>query len=159
MVAEQPPATIVGQIAVTLDDVTMPPEVPSYRYLGVAQLIIPGAKVLAVSGPDSAVSLAIIAAFAIECLLKSAATKGRLDDGNVRGDIRHDLVGLWNAAARNGLSIGPIPQWVAILAPLHKKPYELRYATKANGVSLPNPDPIVSDLESIAEAVRKFLRT
>ncbi|WP_375738289.1 hypothetical protein [Pseudomonas boanensis] len=118
---------ITGSSNVTLDPVRNAPATPPHTYLGVAESMIPGVKVLADAPPACAPALALVAAHVLECLLKAYLSRDGSDDGLKtlkENAIRHNLEKLWAMAHSQGLQISEQPpDWVVTLSRLHKNPY------------------------------------
>jgi len=150
---------ITGTASITLSPVTIVPAAPPHTYLGVAESMMPGVKVLAAASPFPALALALVAAHVLECLLKAYLSRHGSDDALKNPDVRHDLEALWAMAFEQGLRIPRSPpDWVACLSGLHKSPYYLRYSTGVHGIVSPGAEPMTSELAALLEIVRAQLR-
>jgi hypothetical protein len=155
---------ITGHVAVTdADDFVMSPAPPD-TYLGVAESMLTGAQALAVSGPSSAMALALVCSHVLECFLKASLTRRRpklhskkkAETEVMKSHKRHNIAWLWTAASRRGLAITRVPPpWAKRLSEVHAHPYYLRYSTGVHGVVLPGAEPMVSELSALAKLVRE----
>jgi hypothetical protein len=143
-----------------LDDVRIAPAVPPYTYLGIAQSMIGGVKILADASPSSALALSLVAAHVLECTLKAYLSRDG-DDTKLRAQsVRHNLNTLWGMAHADGLSIPQAPlNWVDNLSRLHDHPYYLRYSTGKHGILSPSAEPMSSELSSLITLVQNSLHT
>jgi len=140
------------------------PAGPPLTYLGVAEAMLPGARVLAAAKPGSSMALALVTSHILECLLKASLTRNRSKPHSKRKAEKevkdpatgHNLAWLWTTASRRGLAIRrQPPPWVAGLSEVHLRPYYLRYSTGVHGVVLPGPEPMVTELAALTELVRE----
>jgi hypothetical protein len=129
---------------------------PSETYFRVAHSLMPGVKLLASSSPTPYLALALVSAHALECLLKAYLSKDGSDQRLRNQKIRHNLIGLWEMAAREGLRIlASPPGWVNSLSLIHDHPYYLRYSTGVRGFPGPTVEPMASELAALLEIVRE----
>lgn len=146
---------IIGTIDFTLPPVTISPPAPPGTYLGVAQNMVLGVRVLADASPTSNLALCLVAAQVLECTLKGYLSRGGSDAMVKKPNVRHNLVLLWEMAYADGLPIGKSPpDWVSTLSGLHNSPYYLRYSTGVHGMVLPKAEPMASDLRKLLDLVQ-----
>jgi hypothetical protein len=146
---------ITGTASITLQPVTIAPAVPPHTYLGVAQSMMSGVKVLAAASPPSALALALVAAHVLECLLKAYLSRDGSDAALKNPNVRHDLNALCAMAFAQGLRVPESsPTWVDCLSGLHKSPYYLRYSTGVHGIASPGAEPMTSELTALVGIVR-----
>ena len=132
---------------------------PPHTYLGVARAILPGIKRLTEPEPESPISIALLAAHALECLLKAFLSRDGSDARLRKHDIRHNLVALWSLAVEEGLPIAKQPPyWVDKLGALHRKPYYLRYAEGINGIVLPPLRSIPAEFDILLSLVQQVVQ-
>jgi hypothetical protein len=105
------------------------PAGPPYTYLGVARALAPSIKILEVAVPPQPSAHALVVAHTVECLLKAYLSRSGQDDSLKQKSLRHNLVGLWNLATIEGLSLSGVPSWLQRLSEVHDQPYYLRYST------------------------------
>lgn len=142
----------------TLDPMTLAPAGPPHTYWGIADGLMPGVRTLADAGPSRALPLAMIAAHALECILKGYLSRSGNDSAVKQSSIRHDLVALWDRAVSAGLSVARTPpSWVSRLGELHNTPYYMRYSTGVHGLVLPPSEPMASELATLLELARAQL--
>ena len=149
--------TVSGTMVLSPPTIAAP--APPHTYLGIAQGMMDGVRVLATASPLPSLALALVAAHTLECLLKAYLSRSRSDTA-VRGQqVRHDLEKLWTMACADGLRIQPtLPDWAKRLSDLHKSPYHLRYSAGVHGLVTPAPEPMTTELAQLAENVRAQLR-
>jgi len=138
---------------------------PPDTYLGVAQHMLEGVRVLAAAAVVPVPALNLLAGHAAECLLKAYLTR----DGSQKTvaavtvpAIRHDLEALWHEAVRHGLALAPSPPpWVVDLNTLHNRPFPIRYlegpAGRIQGMVGPNIDAMTTGLTALLDMVRAHL--
>lgn len=132
----------------TLDDIAIAPAAPPFTYLGVAQSMIVGVKVLANASPTPALALALVAAHVLECTLKAYLSRRGTDAAVRVQKVRHNLNALWEMAYADGLSIPQAPpSWLSTLSGLHNQPYYLRYSTGVHSIVSPSAEPMVSEFQ------------
>lgn len=140
--------------------VSVAPAGPPGTYIGIADSLIVGIRVLASDAATRGIPLAMLSAQTLECMLKAYLSRDGNDIALRSGRIRHDLFGLWEKAVAEGLQVEvAAPAWVSKLSKLHDHPYRLRYSTGVHGLVLPPVDPMVPDLKKILEQVRAQLNT
>lgn len=146
---------VTGTVSFTFELGMFAKPAPPYTYLGVAQSMMHGVKVLATSTPLPALALALVAAHVLECLLKAYLSRDGSDKALKSPDVRHDLNALWAMAFAQGLRIVELPpHWVNCLSCLQKSPYYLRYSTGVHGIGTPGVEPMTSELATLLEIVR-----
>jgi hypothetical protein len=149
---------IEGNISVQLDPVKIKPAEPPYTYLGVAQNLFTGVKVMASATPIPTHALSLVAAHTLECSLKAFLSKNGTDKELKGSKIRHNLLALWEKAVAEGLpSNMPPPGWVERLSQLHDRPYHLRYSEGVHGLVLPEPKELADGIEKLLELVQNNL--
>lgn len=131
------------------------PPAPPHTYLGVAYSLINGVRVLADASPTTSRALALVSAHVLECTLKAYISRDGSDSVIKASDLRHNLVGLWSLAHERGLQISSTPpSWVTTLGQTHGSPYHLRYSTGVHGISMPSPEPMATELQSLLDLVQ-----
>jgi hypothetical protein len=151
-------STITGNMSATLGPLTIAPAAPPHTYFGVAQSILPGIRALAVTNPPHAIPLALLAAHALECILKAYLSRKGSDATLRASNVRHNLMKLWEMAETDGLGVpSEAPRWVKMLSGLHDKPYYLRYSEGVHGVVTPGAEPMTTELGQLLELVRAGL--
>jgi hypothetical protein len=152
---------ITATMNIQIFDVTVAAPEPPYTYFGVAESLLPGLRPLASGMPATALSLAFLAAHILECLLKAAGTKTERSEQALKSnpDVRHNIDALWKLAISHGMPLSPSPPtWVENLSRLHNRPFQLRYPT-SHTITSPAAEPMTTDLISLLEQVRVFLRS
>jgi hypothetical protein len=141
---------------IILEPVRIKPAGPPDTYFGVAQSMLRGVQVLATASPPPALALALVAAHALECLLKASILRAGPDAAIEKelehGKDRHNLTALWGKAFAQGPKSPP--GWVEHLSRLHAHPYPLRYSKGLHGISSPAAEPMTSELAALLETVR-----
>lgn len=146
---------ITGTASITLPSISIAPAGPPHTYLGIAQSMMAGVKVLAAASPVAALPLALVAAHTLECLLKAYLSRGGSDDAVKKPNVRHNLVALWEMAVAQGLQISrSLPEWVTCLSGIHDSPYYLRYSTGVHGIVSPGAEPMTSELDALLKLVQ-----
>jgi hypothetical protein len=133
-------------------------------YMIVARDLLQGVEVLSTSPHVSSRSCALIAAHALECVLKSFLWhKGKKKE--IRAlKVQHDLVALWNMAYREGLSIPQVPpDWCKILSSGHGPSFYYRYQegkekTVVHGGQTPALIPMAVELRKVIEMVEFVIK-
>lgn len=116
---------------------------------------MPGVLQLAAAEAAAGIPLALLSAHMLECLLKAFLSCDGKDGRLKTHKLRHDLVGLWDLAVREGLPWDTErPSWVSTLGGLHDRPYYLRYSTGIHAISTPVPDDLSQGLRELLEVVR-----
>ena len=148
----------VGIVSATLAPMTGQKACPPHTYLGIANSMLQGVRVLATTSPLPALPLAMIGAHALECTLKAYLSRSG-DDSCVRGrHIRHNLNALWLSAVSDGLTVQPKPpHWADCLSLIHNSPHFLRYSTGIHGIQTPAPEPMSTELGALFEQVCRQL--
>ena len=147
---------IIGKSSVTFDPLITGPAAPPHTYLGVAQGMLSGLKVLADASPPPILALSLVAAHMLECLLKAFLSKDGSDADLKNKKVRHNLNALWRMAFEQGLRISETPpSWADRLSSVHNSPYYLRYSTGVHGIILPAVEPMVSELEALLDLIRE----
>lgn len=127
---------------------------PPATYLGVARSMYHGVDIMAQhKNADLASALALVAAHTLECTLKAFLSRDGNDLQLTTRNLRHHIEELWNLAKSEGLPIDDIPQWASNLSDIHKSPYHLRYSPKNQGIVLPGPEPMATELKALIELV------
>lgn len=146
-----------GSASVTLPPLTTSPVTPQAGYLAAAQSLMPGLTFLGTGSPAEARALAFLAAHVLECLLKAFLTPPLGANPALKeANIRHNLTGLWEMAASNGLAFSADPPlWVSVLGAIHGAPYHLRYQAGVHGMQLPPAQPMVAEIGTLLETVRR----
>jgi len=135
----------------------MIPADPPDTYLGVAYGMIRGVRILSDAKPTSNLALSLVSAHVLECALKAYLSKDGSDSAVRTPDVRHNLIALWRLAHKDGLNVPKQPfDWVNVLSHVHDCPYYLRYSTGVHGISVPGPEPMVTELETLLERVKKI---
>ncbi|HET9536373.1 MAG TPA: hypothetical protein VFP43_13685 [Mesorhizobium sp.] len=149
---------IIATASQMLEPVTTTPQTPPRNYLAVANALMPGVKALAV-GPLSACSLALLAAHALECMLSAYLSRNGSDADLRKPGLLHNIVGLWGQAVADGLPVQSTPpDWVEDLSRVHVKPFHLRYMRGLNGILLPAPEPMATELAELLEVVKTAIK-
>ena len=131
------------------------PPAPPHTYLGVAHSLILGVRALADTSPTPSRALAFLSSHVLECTLKAYLSRDGSDSAVKANDIRHNLSGLWSLAHEQGLQTSSIPpSWVTTLGQTHGSPYHLRYSTGVHGISMPSPEPMATELQSLLDLVQ-----
>jgi hypothetical protein len=150
---------ITGTMLVTQQPNTVAPPVLPQSYFGVAQSLVPAAKILAAASPPPAIALAMVCAHTLECLLKAFLSKDGSDSEVRKKNVQHNIVALWAMAHAKGLHIPESPpSWVECLSRIHDSPYYLRYSTGVHGIVTPGAEPMASELVALLETVRVQIR-
>src|SRR6266496_933316 len=146
---------VSGCLNVTVDPVTVRPVSAGDAYFGIAETLLPGARVLAGATEVPGTALALVAGHILECLLKAGLSASGVSDKELKR-LRHGLRELWRQAAKHGcVSSQPMPSWAERLAALHDAPYPLRYPVGLNGLILPGAHPMLTELSELHESVRR----
>lgn len=104
-------------------------------------------------------AIGILAAHALEVSLKGYLLYRGVSEGELKKNIRHDLMKAWSAAKEVGLSIDPnIPHWVQVLNFSHNDPYYFRYPPEEFGVGIPNVDELVQNIKSVITTVQDVIQ-
>jgi hypothetical protein len=155
---ENPLPPIAGSVNVTLGDVTVAPPGPPHSYLGVAENLMAGVRVLAAADPPPAVALAFLAAHVLECALKAFLSRDGTETKTKNRDTWHNPGALWREAGAAGLPVSPDPpSWAEQLSRLHDRPFRLRYAGDVHGILTPAAEPMASELAGLVALVRDNL--
>ena len=145
---------VIGVGAGSIEITVLPPG-PPRTYLGVADGLMPGIRILGDASPVPALPLTMLCAHALECILKAYLSRSGDDSCVRKADVRHNLNKLWSMARDAGLDLpADLPQWVSLLGNLHGRPYYLRYSTGVHGLVLPPQAQMVVDLSELLNAVR-----
>lgn len=139
---------------VQLDDVTIAKPSPPATYLGVAESMVRGVKLMAEHG-GAGLALPLAAAHTLECALKAFLSRDGQDARLKQPSLRHNLAELWTLSKSEGLPIDDAPHWVTRLSEIHDKPYYLRYSTGIHGIVTPAPEPMATELCTLIETVRQ----
>lgn len=132
---------------------------PPHTYLGIAESLLAGIRILAGAPKSAPLPLAMLCAHAVECILKAYLSRSGDDTYVKKPKVRHNLNVLWSLAHQQGLAVSAAPpEWVACLSRLHESPYYLRYSTGVHGIVSPAPEPMASELVELIEQVRKQLQ-
>jgi hypothetical protein len=146
---------ITGSIAVILPGIAVAGPAPPHSYVGVAQNLVEGIKVLVAAESPPPVALAMLCAHALECSLKAYLSRDGNDARLMNPAIRHNIGALWALASREGLAVPEIaPPWVCGLSDLHDKPYDLRYATRFQFLVLPAAGLMAAGVTDLLQLVR-----
>lgn len=129
-------------------------------YMIVARDLLQGVEALSALPNVSPRGCALIAAHALECVLKAFLWhKGKKKEIRER-DVQHDLVALWNMAYKEkGLNIPEVPpDWITILSSGHGPNFYLRYQegkgkTVVHGGQTPALIPMAVELKNLIEMV------
>lgn len=150
---------IEARADITLDPVTVAPVRPVDAYLTIAEAIVPALEVLGQS-PVSSIPAALLAAHALECVLKGALAYSGVTETELKSPaLRHDLEALWLRSAQFVPSLGAsVPEWAKRLSGLHNWPYVLRYPVGVNGLVLPSPVEVAKELVEVENMVRALIR-
>lgn len=151
---------ITGTVSITNQPDMVVQPAPPHTYLGVAQSMMPGVRILATASPSPALALDLVAAHVLECLLKAYLSRDGSDVGLRDPNVRHNLKALWEMAFAQGLRVPQsAPSWVDGLSGLHKNPYHLRYSAGVHGIVSPSAEPMTSELTALLEVVREQLKS
>jgi hypothetical protein len=151
---------ITGTVSITNQSDMVVQPAPPHTYLGVAQSMMPGVRILATASPSPALALDLVAAHVLECLLKAYLSRDGSDVGLRDPNVRHNLKALWEMAFAQGLRVPQsAPSWVDGLSGLHKNPYHLRYSAGVHGIVSPSAEPMTSELTALLEVVREQLKS
>lgn len=148
---------IVGHANIVEAPDTIAPAAPPHTYVGVAEHLLPGVRVLADTLNTRGIPLALLSAHVLECLLKGFLSKALGSDEPLTKDpkLRHNLLALWARARENGLVLtDPAPAWVVCLSGLHDQPYYLRYSKGVHAVVSPAPEPMTTELHALLGVVK-----
>ena len=151
---------IIGHANIVEGADTIAPAAPPYTYLGVAENLIPGVRILADTPNTHGMPLALLSAHMLECLLKAFLSKALGSDELLTRDskLRHNLIALWALAKEKGLGLPTQqPDWLECLSDLHSHPFYLRYSTGVHGIVSPAPEPMASDLQNLLVLPRKSI--
>jgi hypothetical protein len=150
----------IGSLQITLDPITVAPVTPAGAYLGIAQALLPGAKLLATGTPTSAIALTLVSGHLLECSLKAfLSSRGVTEAELKKPSLRHNVSELWRRAAALGLPIASAPPpSVECLNGLHDAPFHLRYPMGFHGLVLPGTEPMLSQLEAVLLLVQQGLQ-
>ena len=142
----------------SLDAVRVLPPTPPDAYFGVAADLLTGIQVLATASVPVGLSLSMLCAHALECILKAYLSRDGNDSRLKELNVRHNLLALWFLARAEGLDIPATPpSWVSCLSGLHEAPYYLRYSTGVHGIVMPSQQPMVEELEALLVQVQDQL--
>ena len=137
------------------------PATPPSTYIGVAENLLPGVRVLADTPDTRGTPLALVSAHVLECLLKAFLSKALGSDAPLTKDpkLRHNLLALWSLAQQKGLALpAQPPSWVECLSGLHDHPFYLRYSTGVNVIISPASEPMASDLQQLLGVVKSAVQ-
>jgi hypothetical protein len=151
---------IVGHASIVEAADTIAPAAPPYTYVGVAESLLPGVRILANASSTRGLPLSLVSAHVLECILKAYLSKALGSDASLRKDskLRHNLAVMWSLAEGHGLKLpNPAPSWVECLSRLHDHPFHLRYSTGVHAVISPAPEQMASDLPQLLALVREAL--
>ena len=133
-------------------------------YMIVALDLLQGVGALSTLPNVSSRNCALIAAQALECVLKAFLWhKGKKREIRTF-DVQHNLVVLWNMAYEDGLSIPQVPpDWVTTLSSGHGPNFYYRYQlgegkTVVHGGSTPALIPMAVELKNLIEMVELAVR-
>lgn len=150
---------IIGTASIINQPDRVVPPAPPHTFFGVAQNLMPGLRVLAAASPPPSLTLSLVAAHVLECLLKAYLSRDGSDAELLNRKVRHDLKALWGMAFAQGLLVSEsLPSWADCLDGLHKYSYHLRYSTGVHGIVLPSAEPMTSELAVLIEIVREQLK-
>jgi hypothetical protein len=151
---------ITGTVSITLESAKIMPAGPPYTYLGVAENLMPGVKVLAAATPVPGLALPFVCAHVLECVLKAYLSRYVPEKALRDRKLCHNLNALWILASAQGLRVDASPPaWVDCLSGLHNGPkFFLRYSTRVHGVVSPAAEPMATELGALLEVVREQLR-
>jgi hypothetical protein len=149
---------VTGSLNVTLGPVTVARVTPTDAYFGIAESLMPGARVLGAATGVPGTALTLVAGHILECLLKAVLAKSGTPEKELK-KVRHNLEELWRlCVAQGNLPTADVPAWAKRLSDLHGAPYHLRYPVGLNGLVLPGVHPMLAQLEKLLEVVRGKLR-
>lgn len=128
-------------------------------YMIAARDLLQGAEVLSSLTNIASRSCALLAAHALECILKSFLWhKGK--KAEIRGKVQHDLLALWKMAYKEkDISIPEVPpNWVKILSSGHGPNFYFRYQvgkgkTVVHGGQTPELIHMTVELKNLIEMV------
>jgi hypothetical protein len=153
---DETPTSITAACAIMLPALVTVKPGPPHSYIGVAQQVCDGIKVLAAAERPPPVPLAMLCAHALECILKAYLSRDGNDTRLMNGAIRHNISALWALASREGLAVPDVaPPWVCGLSDLHDKPYDLRYAKRFQMLVLPSAGLMATGVIELLERVRQ----
>ena len=133
-------------------------------YIIVARDLLQGVEALSPIKNIHPRSCALIAAHALECILKAYLWHRGKKEEIVKHDVRHDIVALWNMAYKEKtLGIPKAePDWVNILGLGHRRRYYLRYQKGEQGVvhggQYPELIPMAAELRKLYEMVEPAIK-
>jgi hypothetical protein len=135
----------------TFPSLTMVPPNKAQSYLIAARHLFSGAETLASASTQNLPACAFLTAQSLECALKSYLSYSGLSEKELMAPpIRHNLEELWLKAVNVGLHIQFVPpQWCLTLNASHDKPYYFRYPMGLNGMALPAPTSMISELKEL----------
>lgn len=149
---------VTGSADITAAPATIAPAEPPHTYLGVARLLLQGARPLCTPDPPCTLPLAFLCAQVAECALKASLSRSGDDRRLKEKDLRHNLEALWTLAHSEGLAVNSAPpSWLQMLSHLHDRPYYIRYSTGVHGLVTPGPEPMCTDLEQLVALVERQL--
>jgi hypothetical protein len=129
-------------------------------YMIVARDLLKAVKALSILPPNVPPrGCAMLAAHALECVLKAFLWHKGKEKEIRKHDVQHDLEALWNMAYKEGLSIPKDPPtWVTILNSGHKPNFYFRYQkgqgkTVVHGGQTPALIPMRDALKNLIEMV------
>jgi hypothetical protein len=137
------------------------PAAPPSTYIGVAENLLPGVRVLADALNTRGMPLALLSAHVLECLLKAFLSRALDSDAPLtkNAKLRHNLLALWSLAKQKGLALpDQTPSWVECLSSLHDYPYYLRYSKGVHVIVSPAAEPMASDLQHLVGVVRSAVQ-
>jgi HEPN domain-containing protein len=149
----------IGNANIVLPPMTMPPPEPSKGYMAAARYFFNGVEILSKEGHKGVIACALLAAQALECLLKAYLVKKGFDVETLKKEpYGHDLKKLWEEAADNGLGVSrQPPEWCSILNETYNKPYHLRYPIKVNAFAVPDCSKMLDELSKLIEQVERII--
>jgi hypothetical protein len=147
---------VTGSANIVAAPATIAPAGPPHTYLGMARLLLQGARPLCAPEPPCTVPLAFLSAQVAECALKASLSRTG-DDRRLKDKaLRHNLEALWSLAHSEGLAVSSTPpSWLQRLSHLHNSPYYLRYSTGVHGMVTPGPEPMCTELELLVALVEE----
>lgn len=144
-------------------------------YMASARGLLPSLQLLATSSSEHSRALALVSGVLVECVLKAFLSHKGVTEKELKTFPRgHDLEALWAEAVTSGLPIDlPPPSWCVVLNCLHfgnkvhnenkekedRIFFQLRYQSKAHGLSFPVTRDMLSGVRSVFDAVEQALRT
>ncbi len=151
---------ITGSLDVTLGAVSVAPVTLTEVFFGIAESLMPAARLLAASPEVPGTALTLISGHILECLLKAFLSKNGVSGDELKKKLGHNLRELWERSVGLGCPDNPaFPPWAERLNAVCGKKARLRYPEGLHGLVLPGAQPMTAELGGLLEVVRKAIRS